>query len=85
MPLYHSDMTTEGLANTARKLRKERGLTLQDVGERVLTRTGKATSRQAISKAEDPTVGTSMNNLRIKIIEELSGMRLLGPFWRFDT
>ena len=77
-------MNTEALTRMARALRAERGLTQREVAEMVTSeRTGQPVSNQAISLAESDA-GPEMNNLRVKIIEALSGRILEGPYWKFS-
>lgn len=42
-------------------------------------------TKQSISKAEDPSVGSRMNRLRIRMMRQLGGFEVNGPFWVVDT
>ncbi len=77
-------MDTMELARKARGLRAEQGLTQEELAARIISeRTGKPISKQMISRAENEEVGTEANNLRIQIIEMLTGKSLNGPVWFF--
>lgn len=81
----NSLMNTSDLARKARGLRAEKGLTQEEVASQIISeRTGKPISKQLVSRAENEEVGTEANNLRIQIIELLSGKRLHGPVWYFE-
>lgn len=58
--------------------RARKGLTQEEVAERL------GVSKQAVSKAEDEDIGSRMNSLRIRIIEEIGGCRVKGPYWIVD-
>lgn len=77
-------MDTVGLARKARALREERRLTLDEVASQIINeKTGKPISRQAVWRAENETVGSEMNGVRVRIIETLTGHKLEGPVWHF--
>jgi transcriptional regulator with XRE-family HTH domain len=67
---------SERLAEIAAEVRGE--LTQEEVAERL------GVSRQAISKAEDERVGSRMNGLRVRMISEIGGLHVDGPYWIVD-
>lgn len=80
-------MDSVGLVMRAMQLRKEKGLSQEDVANR-LVESGAydSLSKQMVSRAEDPrrTTGESLHALRVAIIEELSGKKIEGPVWYFE-
>jgi DNA-binding XRE family transcriptional regulator len=64
---------TEDLARVTAQVRE--GLTQGDVARRL------GVSKQAVSKAEDERIGSSMNSLRIRIIQEIGDRSVEGPYW----
>jgi transcriptional regulator with XRE-family HTH domain len=38
-------------------------------------------TKQSVSKAENEEIGSRMNGLRIRIIEEIGGYDIEGPYW----
>ena len=80
MPRSYLD--TPALARRCRSLRAEHGLTQDGLAERLVS-SGYADriTKQAISQAENDTIGSNMNALRVAIIEELTGRSLVGPVW----
>ena len=78
--------TSTDLARMAKKARTERKLTQEQVAEIVLKRTDtKSCSKQVISQAENPKIGSRLDGLRIKIVEALTGRKLIGPVWYFQN
>lgn len=79
-------MNTESLADQVRRLRLSEDMTQAELAERMV-QAGYADrlSTVAISKAERADTGPKMNQLRVAIIEELTGERLAGPFWLFES
>lgn len=78
-------MDSKKLAQMARALRAEKGLTQQELADRIISdRTGESISKQMISRAESEEVGTQANALRVQIIELLSERVLVGPVWYFE-
>ena len=77
-------MSESELATLIRSHRREKGLTQTDLASR-LVESGRvdSLSKQAVSKAENPKPGDGMTNLRIALVEELTGQRIVGPFWTF--
>jgi transcriptional regulator with XRE-family HTH domain len=71
-------MQEKDLAERVRTERKDRGLTQQDVADRM----GKTI--QAVSKAENYTPGDGMTSFRIRIIEELTGSEVNGPLYEIE-
>lgn len=67
---------SEDLAEITARARK--GLTQEEVAERL------GVSKQAVSKAEDEDIGSRMNSLRIRIIQEVGECRVNGPYWIVD-
>lgn len=67
---------SETLAEITAEVRGE--LTQEEVAERL------GVSKQAISKAEDKRVGSSMNGLRVRIIREVGNLHVGGPYWIVD-
>lgn len=67
-------LTTESLAEWARKARGE--LTQEQVAQML------DVTKQAVSQAESLTTGSSMNRLRIRIVEHFTEHEVEGPFWR---
>lgn len=70
-------LTPEELAATARAARARAQLTQQEVADRL------GISKASISKAENYSEGDGMQNVRVRIIEALTGRQLEGPIWRF--
>lgn len=68
-------MEKEELAERVRAERTDRGLTQQDIADRM----GKTI--QAVSKAENYTPGDGMTGFRISILEELTGEEVKGPLY----
>lgn len=78
-------LKSEDLAQIAREERTKQGLTQDQVADRVALRDDtKSCTRQAISQAENPKSGSNLDSLRIKIIEELTKRRVVGPRWYFE-
>lgn len=78
-------MDSKRLARLARGLRAEKGLTQKELADMIISeRTGKKISKQMISIAENEEVSTQANELRIQIIELLSGRKVAGPVWYFE-
>lgn len=77
-------LNSSDLAAEALKARSERDLTQQEVAN-LLTDRGVADScsRQAVSSAESPEIGSRLNQLRIKIIETLTSRTVIGPRWYY--
>jgi predicted transcriptional regulator len=69
-------MTREGLAKEARKARVGAGLSQSEIAERV------DVDRSAISKAENWQKGDGFTSLRKRIIEEITGKEVEGPFYK---
>lgn len=72
----HHLCRSEDLAEITARARK--GLTQEEVAERL------GVSKQAVSKAEDENIGSRMNSLRIRIIQEIGECRVNGPYWIVD-
>ena len=78
-------MDSKKLAQMARALRAEKGLTQQELADRIISeRTGESISKQMISRAESEDVGTQANALRVQIIQLLAERVLVGPVWYFE-
>ena len=78
-------LKSEDLAQIAREERIKRGLTQDQIAIRVALREDtKSCTKQAISQAENPQSGSNLDSLRIKIIEELTKRRVVGPRWYFE-
>gem|GEM_PF-2493115 len=78
-------LKSENLAQLCREERIERSLTQEQVADIVALRQDtKSCSKQAVSQAENPSNGSNLDGLRIKIIEELSERRIIGPIWYFE-
>jgi len=77
--------TSTDLANMAKKERMKRNLTQGQVAEMISERLDThSCTKQAVSRAENPNIGSQMDGLRIKIIESLTGRKMKGPVWYFD-
>jgi hypothetical protein len=77
--------TSTDLARMAREERLKRGLTQDQVARFVSKRADTPScTKQAISQAENQDSGSKMDGLRIKIVESLTGRKLVGPLWHFD-
>ena len=77
--------TSIDLARMAREERLKRDLTQEQVARLVAKRADTPScTKQAISQAENPESGSKMDGLRIKIVESLTGRKLIGPLWHFD-
>jgi hypothetical protein len=73
------------LARLAREERLKRSLTQDQVARLVSQRADTSScTKQAISQAENQDSGSKMDGLRIKIVESLTGRKLVGPLWHFD-
>ena len=68
-------MTPADLAERARELRKDAGLTQRDLADKI------ECSTSTISKAENYHEGDGMISARITIIEALTGETIEGPFY----
>jgi transcriptional regulator with XRE-family HTH domain len=78
-------LKSDDLAQIAREERIKQGLTQEQVADRVALRTDtKSCTKQAVSQAENPKSGSSLDSLRIKIIEELTKRTIIGPRWYFE-
>ena len=77
--------TPEQLADAVRRLRREQKLTQAQVASR-LVESGRyeSLSPQAVSQAENYKEGDGLTNLRVQIVEELSGKTLIGPVFLFE-
>lgn len=84
----HCDMKllkSEDLAQIAREERRRQGLTQEQVADIVAKRADtKSCTKQAVSQAENPKSGSNLDTLRIKIIEELTRCKVIGPRWYFE-
>jgi DNA-binding XRE family transcriptional regulator len=69
--------SSETLAEVALEVRED--LTQEEVAEQLNV------SKQAISKAENESIGSSMNGLRVRIIREIGKLHVEGPFWIVDS
>jgi transcriptional regulator with XRE-family HTH domain len=79
-------LTSADLARLARDERLQRNLTQEQVAQLVAKRSDTVScTKQAVSQAENLESGSKMDGLRIKIIESLTGRKLLGPYWRFKV
>lgn len=77
-------MHSAELARLAKAERAQRKLSQAQVAARVAERDDTAScTRQAVSQAENETLGTSLDGLRAKIIESLTGRKLEGPAYYF--
>jgi transcriptional regulator with XRE-family HTH domain len=77
-------LSSQDLAQMARDERIKRELTQEQVAELVTQRVDtKSCTKQAVSQAENIDNGSNMDGLRIKIVETLTGKKLVGPFWHF--
>ncbi len=78
-------LTSEDLARLAREERAKRDLTQEQVARLVAKRPDtQSCTKQAISQAENPETGSRLDGLRIKIIETLTGRKMIGPWWHFE-
>lgn len=78
-------LKSEDLAQIAREKRISKGLTQDQVADIVALRADtKSCTKQAISQAENSQNGSNLDSLRIKIIEELTKRKLVGPRWYFE-
>jgi transcriptional regulator with XRE-family HTH domain len=78
-------LKSDDLAQIAREERIKQGLTQEQVAGRVALRIDtKSCTKQAVSQAENPKSGSSLDSLRIKIIEELTKRTIIGPRWYFE-
>lgn len=68
-------MSPKGLAKRAREARHHAGLSQTELAERI------DVDRSAISKAENYEQGDGFRSLRRRIIEELTGNEVQGPFY----
>ncbi|WP_263786235.1 helix-turn-helix domain-containing protein [Salinibacter grassmerensis] len=68
-------MTPSDLAERARNLREESGLTQRDLADKI------ECSPSTISKAENYHKGDGMISARITIIETLTDEKVEGPFY----
>lgn len=64
---------SEELAEVASEARS--GMTQKEVADQL------EVTKQSVSKAENKTVGSKMNRLRIRIITEIGGYDVEGPYW----
>ena len=71
--MRQSLLTSPDLAELAREVRADR--TQEEVAQRLHV------TKQAISQAENLNIGSNLNTLRIRIIQELTGQQISGPFW----
>lgn len=71
-------MSSQELAILAKSLRTEAGLSQSRLGERL------DVTRQAISQAEQTTIGQKLDGLRLRIIAELKNCRVEGPLYRLE-
>ncbi|MEM9665492.1 MAG: helix-turn-helix transcriptional regulator [Bacteroidota bacterium] len=70
-------MTAIDLMEHVRALREEQGLTQGEVARRLDVTQG------SVSQAErDPS--TRLNELRLRIVELLTGRKVTGPFWAYE-
>jgi hypothetical protein len=77
--------TSTDLARMAREERLRRNLTQDQVALLIAKRSDtRSCTKQAVSQAENPEIGSNLDGLRIKIVESLTGRQLIGPLWRFD-
>jgi len=77
--------SSKDLAYMVRKERLDRHLTQEQVAKIVVQKTNtKSCTKQAISQAESDTSGSKLDGLRIKIIETLTGKKIIGPLWQFE-
>jgi transcriptional regulator with XRE-family HTH domain len=78
--------SSKELAYLVRKERLDRRLTQEQVAKIVVQMTNtKSCTKQAVSQAESETSGSKLDGLRIKIIEALTGKKIIGPLWRFEN
>ena len=75
---------TADLVVLVRELRRARGLTQAEVAARVVGRDGHAVTRSAIARAEDASVDSQADGLRIKVVEALTGCSCAGPAYFFE-
>lgn len=64
---------SEDLAEAASQART--GMTQQEAADHL------GVTKQSVSKAENKEVGSKMNRLRIRMIEEIGGHNVEGPYW----
>ena len=77
-------MHSPDLARLAKSERTTRKLSQAQVASLIAERDDTAScSRQAVSQAENEDVGTSLDGLRAKIIETLTGRQIEGPAYYF--
>lgn len=78
-------LDSQDLAAEARRVRKNEGLTQSQVATLLVERRdAESCSRQAISLAENPEVGSRLDGLRIKIIQLITGQKIVGPKWHYE-
>jgi len=78
--------TSPDLARMVKEERIRRKLTQEQVAE-IVSRRGDTQSctKQVISQAENSDIGSRLDGLRIKIIESLTGRKIKGPVWYFES
>ena len=77
--------TSTDLARMTKEERIKRNLTQEQVAKIISKRHDtQSCTKQVVSQAENPNIGSRLDGLRIKIIESLTGHRLRGPVWYFD-
>jgi transcriptional regulator with XRE-family HTH domain len=78
-------LSSSELARMARQERLSHHLTQDQMANLISKRVDtKSCTRQAISQAENPDSGSKLDGLRIKVIESLTGRKLVGPLWHFE-
>jgi transcriptional regulator with XRE-family HTH domain len=76
--MHNDPMDSEELARRCRKERNAKGLTQEELGERM------GATKQAVSKAENRTARDGMDRFRVKMLEELTGRDVRGPLWKME-
>ncbi len=78
--------TSADLAMMAKEERTKRNLTQEQVAQIVSKRLDtQSCTKQVVSQAENSKIGSRLDGLRIKIIESLTGRKLKGPVWYFES
>lgn len=80
-------MDAKALAHLVRELRKEEGLTLRALAEKMVEEGRyESLSYEMVRRAEDPSqsAGIRITDLRVSIIEALGNRKVRGPIWIYE-
>ncbi len=80
-------MDAKALAHLVRELRKEEGLTLRALAEKMVEEGGyESLSYEMVRRAEDPSQspGRRISDLRVAIIQTLGKRQIRGPIWIYE-